>query len=320
MRAAIVESFEAPPRLGTFPEPHLAEGELLLSVRASALSNLVKAQASGKHYSAGSSFPFVAGNDGVGITESGERVYFFGPRSPWGAMAERTVVPAERTLVLPAHIDDVTAAALGNPGLASWGALIGRARLRRGEAVLVNGATGVSGQQAVQVARHLGARRVIATGRSRAALERLLTLGADEVIPLDQPEAALLARFRALLHEERVEVVLDYIFGPTAALILRAAGGHGSAKGEPRIRFVQIGSISGHSIPFAAEWLRSSGLELIGSGLGSLSSEEMFSSLRVMYEAFAERPMAIEIDAVPLAEVREAWGRTGGGRRVVFTL
>jgi NADPH:quinone reductase-like Zn-dependent oxidoreductase len=320
MRAAVVESFQKPPRYATFDEPSADAGELLLSVRAAALSNLVRAQASGRHYSAPGRFPFVAGNDGVGVTPEGQRVYFFAPRAPFGAMAERTVVAREGTLVLPDAIDDVTAAALGNPGLASWGALIGRARLQRGEAVLVNGATGVSGQQAVQVAKHLGARKVIATGRNRETLERLRGLGADEVIPLDQPEEALLGRFRAALREERVEVVLDYLWGPSAALILKSAGGHGAPEGEPRVRFVQIGAMSAPSTPVTAEWLRGSGLELLGSGLGSLSTTAMFEALRVMYAAYAQRPFAIDTRAVPLAGAEQAWGESESGTRTVFVV
>ena len=165
MNAAVVESFGKPPRYATFREPVPAEGEVLIRVRAAALSNLVKGQASGTHYSSGSELPFVAGNDGVGTLPNGDRVYFIGPRTPFGTMAEWSVVSARRTIQLPVGVDDVTAAALGNPGLASWGALIGRARLQPGESVLINGATGVAGQQAIQVAKILGARKVIATGR-----------------------------------------------------------------------------------------------------------------------------------------------------------
>ena len=160
MNAAVVESFGKPPRYATFREPTAGEGEALVKVRAAALSSLVKGQASGTHYSSGSEMPFVPGYDGVGTLPDGRRAYFFGPPAPFGAMAEWSVAAASRTILLPDAVDDVAAAALGNPGLASWGALRGRARLQPGESVLINGATGVAGQQAIQVAKHLGARRV----------------------------------------------------------------------------------------------------------------------------------------------------------------
>jgi NADPH:quinone reductase-like Zn-dependent oxidoreductase len=318
MKAAVVESFERPPRYATFREPNAGAGEVLVKVRAAALSNLVKGQASGKHYSSGSELPFVPGFDGVGTLPDGRRAYFFGPPAPFGAMAEWSVAVASRTILLPDAVDDVTAAALGNPGLASWGALLGRARLQPGESVLVNGATGVAGQQAIQVAKVLGARRVIATGRDEAALEKLRALGADETIWLRQADEALVDALRGAL--AGVDVVLDFLWGHSAECILAAAKGHGAPEGEPRIRYVQIGSISGETISLKGELLRSSGVELMGSGLGSLSAAAIGESLRRMYDVAASTGLKIETEAVPLADVEAAWGRAASGRRMVFTV
>jgi NADPH:quinone reductase-like Zn-dependent oxidoreductase len=318
MNAAVVESFGKPPRYATFREPGADAGGELVEVRAAALSNLVKGQASGRHYSSGGELPFVPGYDGVGTLPDGRRVYFFGPLAPFGAMAEWSVAPASRTMLLPDEVDDVTAAALGNPGLASWGALLGRARLQAGESVLVNGATGVAGQQAIQVAKYLGARRVIATGRDEAVLEKLRELGADETIRLHQPREVLVQAFRAAL--AGVDVVLDYVWGPSAECILEAAKGHGAPEGERRIRYVQIGAIGGDPISVKGEWLRSSGLELMGSGLGSLSAGAIMESLQAMYEAAASTGLKIDVEAVPLAEVETAWHRAESGRRMVFMI
>ena len=322
MRAAVVEDFKAAPRFAEFAEPEASEGELLLTVKAAALSNLVRAQASGKHYSSGDTLPLVPGNDGVGVTPEGRRVYFLGPRAPFGSMAERTAVASRMTIDVPESIDDVSAAALGNPALSSWGSLLGRARLERGEVVLVNGATGVSGGQAIQAAKRLGASRVIVTGRDTGRLEALRTMGADEVISLSQPEEALSEAFRAALRgggsRAGVNVVMDYLWGRSAELLLAAATGQGSMEGEPRIRYVQIGSISGDPISLRSGSLRSSGVELLGSGLGSLSGEAILDSLRRMFEAAAEGGITIETEAVPLAEVESAWTRQTGDRRLVF--
>ena len=136
MNAAVVESFERPPRYATFREPVAGDGTVLVRMCAAALSNLVKGQAAGSHYSSASEMPFVPGYDGVGTRLDGSRVYFFGPPAPFGAMAEWSVAVASRTVALPDYVDDATAAALGNPGLASWAALLGRARLQAGESVL----------------------------------------------------------------------------------------------------------------------------------------------------------------------------------------
>jgi NADPH2:quinone reductase len=282
------------------------------------LSNLVKGQAAGSHYSSASEMPFVPGFDGVGTLPDGSRVYFFGPPAPFGAMAEWCVVAASRTIPLPDYVDDGTAAALGNPGLASWAALLGRARLQAGESVLVNGATGVAGQQAIQAAKQLGARRVIATGRDREALEKLRGLGADETIWLRQSDEALVDSFRRTL--AGVDVVLDYLWGHSAECILAAAKGRGNPQGERRIRYVQIGSISGNAISLNADILRSSGVELMGSGLGSLSVTAIVQALTEMFDAAASTGLKIETETVPLSQVESEWGRTESGRRMVFTI
>jgi NADPH:quinone reductase-like Zn-dependent oxidoreductase len=315
MHAAMVEEFSSPPRYRETAAPVAGDGEVLLQVRGAALSNLVRGQANGQHYSSGKP-PFIAGNDGVGIAPDGTRCYFIGPRAPFGSMAEYTVVSQARTIPLPPNLDDAVAAALGNPGIATWGAMLGRAKLQPGEAVLINGATGTAGKQAIQVAKYLGASKIIATGRNPQSLEHLAGLGLDETIPLDQPEENLLRSFRAALAQ--VQVVLDYLWGPSAELMLKAAAGHGSPEGEPRIRFVQIGSISGDAITLAGGALRSGGIELLGSGLGSLSSQQLLQSLRTMFAATAKVQFEIDIERVPLAKVEEAWTRKGDDRRIVF--
>jgi NADPH:quinone reductase-like Zn-dependent oxidoreductase len=320
MNAAVVESFENPPRYATFREPTAGDGEMLIKVRAAALSNLVKGQASGKHYSSGGRMPLVPGYDGVGTLPDGQRAYFFGPPAPFGAMAEFSIAAVGRTILLPDAVDDVTAAALGNPGLATWGSLLCRARFQRGESVLVNGATGVAGQQAIQAARYLGARRVVATGRDEAALEKLRSLGADETISLRQSPEALAGAFRTALAD--TDVVLDYLWGESAECILAAAKGHGAPDGEPRVRYVQIGSISGDAISLKAEFLRSSGVELLGSGLGSLSAAAIVSALQAMFDAQAAGAgLKIDAEAVSLQKVEMMWNcAPPTGRRIVFTI
>jgi NADPH:quinone reductase-like Zn-dependent oxidoreductase len=317
MHAALVEDFSSPPRYREIPPPVPNQGEVLLKVRAAALSNLVRGQANGSHYSSGTTLPFTPGNDGVGVTEDGARVYFISPRAPFGSMAEYSVVSRAMTIPLSPHIEDAVAAALGNPGLATWGSLLGRAKLQPGEAVLINGATGIAGKQAIQVAKYLGASKIIATGRDQEALSGLPALGANQTISLSQPKEDLVRSFRSALRESGVQVVLDFLWGPSAEAILAAAAGHGNPEGEPRIRFVQIGSISGNTITLPAGLLRSSGVELLGSGLGSLSSQAILQSLSTMFAAESKVRFAIDVDPVPLSKVEEAWTRKEESR-IVF--
>ncbi len=317
MRAAVVHSFDHPPRYDSFPEPAAGAGEALLEVRAAALSPLVKAQAAGKHYSSEATFPFIPGVDGVGRLADGSRVYFAFPLRPYGAMAERVAVAARLRAPVPDAVDDATAAAIANPGMSSWAALTSRARLVPGETVLVNGATGAAGGLAVQIARHLGARKVIATGRNPARLAALPDLGADVVIPLGAPAEEVAAAFRREIGAG-VDVILDYLWGPPAEHLLAAIARTGGTEGAPRIRYVQIGSSAGATIPLPGATLRSSGLELLGSGLGSCSHADLVAAVGAMLEAVVPAKLRIEVETAPLAEVESAWARETGERRLVF--
>ncbi len=196
MKAAIVPGAGQAPVYGDFSAPAPADGENRIRVSAAGLSPLVRGRASGVHYSSSGRFPVVVGVDGVGRLDDGSRVYFFLPREPYGAMAEQTVVPLARCVMLPDALDDVTAAAIANPGMSSWAAYTERARLKAGETVLVNGATGASGRLAVQIAKHLGAKKVIASGRNAEALKCVAALGADVTIELVADDAAMESAFR----------------------------------------------------------------------------------------------------------------------------
>src|ERR1700679_3130847 len=184
MKAAIVVEAGKAPIYGEFGEPVPAVGEVQVTVSAAALSNVVKSRASGTHYSSSGDLPFVVGIDGVGRLDDGRRVYFVLATPRFGAMAERTVGRPGQCTPLPDDLNDVPAAAIANPGMSAWAALKERGKLAAGETVLVNGATGTAGRLAVQIAKYLGARRVVATGRNTEALERLAGLGADVTIQL----------------------------------------------------------------------------------------------------------------------------------------
>jgi hypothetical protein len=91
MHAALVDSFGIPPRYGEIAQPDPAEGDVLVHVNAAALTNLVRGQANGTHYSSEAVFPAIPGNDGVGTLPDGTRVYFVGPEpGPWPSGAPST--------------------------------------------------------------------------------------------------------------------------------------------------------------------------------------------------------------------------------------
>ncbi|BAM92209.1 quinone oxidoreductase [Bradyrhizobium oligotrophicum S58] len=317
MKAAIVRHAGQTPTYGDFESPVASAGEHLIDVSAAAISPLTRGRASGTHYSSDNAFPFVPGIDGVGRREDGGRVYFVLPRAPHGAMAEQTVVPAARCLPLPADLDDITAAAIANPGLSSWAALKERARLRTGETVLINGATGISGRLAIQIAKHLGAAKVIATGRDSAALHELAALGADATIALVEDGEALERSFKPHV-AAGVDIVLDYLWGPSAQRLLIAAAR--AATGTVPIRFVQIGSASGGDITLPSAALRASPITLMGSGIGSIPLERLVALTAELLQAAVPAGLRVAVDPAPLSDIDQSWTRESGHRRTVMTM
>jgi NADPH2:quinone reductase len=318
MNAAVVHSFDAPPRYTTFADPVAADKEQLVTMSAAGLHPIVKALANGTHYASSGEFPFIAGIDGVGKLEDGTRVYFGIARSPFGTFAERALAASWICLPLPATVDDVTAAGIANPAMSSWAALTARARFSVGESVLILGATGVAGQLAVQIAKRLGARRIVAAGRNPQALEKLKALGADAVISLNQDQPSLTSALRTEIAEAGIDVVLDYLWGQPAELLLQAISQKGLRKASARIRFIQIGESAGKTIPLSAATLRSSGLELLGSGLGSASLDQIRQALTDFFQVAAKEPFQFHTKAAPLRDVEALWNNAEVGTRLVF--
>ena len=318
MRAAVVSAFDAPPNYANFDDPVAAEGELAVTVTAAGLHPIVKALANGTHYGSTGELPFVPGVDGAGRLEDGTRVFFGAARSPFGTFAERTLAANWMCIPLPEGLDDATAAGIANPAMSSWVALKARAKFVAGESVLILGATGVAGQLAVQIAKRLGARRVIAAGRNPQALEKLKALGADAVISLDQEHDPLVAAFKSETAEAGVDVVLDYLWGHPAECALEAISQKGLRKAAPRVRYVQIGSSAGGTISLAAASLRSSGLELLGSGFGSASLIQIRTAVEEFFKTAAREPFQFNVKTAPLSEIESLWNSPEQGTRLVF--
>lgn len=317
MNAAVVDSFSAPPRYATFSEPSPQSGELLVTVTAAGLHPIVKALASGKHYGSTAQFPFIPGLDGVGRLADGSRVFFAATHRPWGSFAERTLTTRAMSLPVPGTLDDSTVAALMNPGMSSWAALSERAHFHSGESVLIQGATGSAGRLAVQICKRRGASQIVVTGRDAAALDELHSLGADAVIHLTQERPALVTAFREALATRKVDVILDYLWGPPAEALLEAIGQKGLDHETRRIRYIQIGSAAGATIPFPAATLRSSGLEILGSGFGSVPIDRIFASLAAFLDEAARESFDVRVNAVPLRDLEKFWNAPENAR-IVF--
>jgi NADPH:quinone reductase-like Zn-dependent oxidoreductase len=316
MKAAIVTGAGQAPIYGDFSDPVPSQTESRVAVSASALSPLARGRASGAHYSSSGHFPLVAGVDGVGRLDDGRRVYFVLPRAPFGAMAETTVVASAQCVAIPDGLDDVTAAAIANPGISSWAAYTERAKLKAGETVLINGATGAAGRLAVQIAKYLGAKKIIATARNAEALHSVAALGADVILLLIAEDASLERDFKTQF-ALGVDVVIDYLWGKSAETLLRAA-----AKAAPDavpIRFVQVGSASGADIMLPSAVLRSSAIKLMGSGIGSVPVDRLLGAISNLFQAVVPAGLTIATQCVPLAQLEQVWSHASGVPRIVFT-
>ena len=316
MKAAVVWEVGKSPVYSEFEEPIPHEDEVCVHVTASARTNFTKVRATGRHFSFAAHPPFVVGIDGVGKLDDGSRVYFLFPRIPFGGMAERTVVHSSQCIGVPESVDDMTLAAIADPGMAAWAALEARAKLMVGETVLVNGATGSAGRMAVQIAKHLRAKKIVATGRNQEVLNTLLSIGADEVIPLDHDGKASEYEFREQF-KQGIDVVLDYLWGPSAEQILVAAS---AAKGTMPIRFVQIGTTSAPNITLPGVVLRSSAIQMMGSGIGSIALEEIILILSKLMQAASEDGFHIATRELPLSGIGEAWSTDTATPRIVLTM
>ena len=317
MNAAVLRATNQPPHCETFAEPVAKENEVIVHVRAAALKPIDKQMASGSHYAAFRELPVVCGMDGVGCLDDGTRVFFARPRAPYGSMAQRTVVSRSHCFPIPDDIDDDIAAAIVNPGLSAWGALVWRAQLTRGETVLILGATGVTGQIAIQTAKLLGAGRVIAAGRNEQVLNTLHDLGADTIIHLDKPGQNLTEAFA---RDTDFDVIMDYLWGPPTEALLAAVARTDLKPATSRIRLVEVGESAGPAISLPASVLRSSRLEILGAGSGNAaaSPERWAEAVKQLMSNVACGALRINTERVPLEEVENAWNREQRGRRTVL--
>ncbi|MCJ1385231.1 hypothetical protein MMC17_008352 [Xylographa soralifera] len=303
MHAAQVFSWGSAPQYNPVPLPAPPSDPSLvqLKVLATGLHRVVRSRASGKHYSSGT-LPHDVGIDGVGLTPDGQEVYFATIATGGGSYSDLVTVPKEDTAPLPAGADRIKIAALVNPGLSSWMALRCRCEnLPEGFSVLIMGVTSASGRLAVQVARALGAARVVGVARDVHAMEAL------ELDGMVQLKGAGETDWKGV---GGVDVVLDYVYGPPAVEFLKSLG-----RGR-RVQYVHIGSLAGElEIMLPGAVLRSTDLTIRGSGQGSFGGREMRREARGLVEAIGKFGKE-KIRVCELKDVEKVWGASG--ERVVF--
>lgn len=323
MKAAVMYQKGELPQYVDFPEPIAQnDDEVLVTVKAVAIKHFDKGRANGKHYSSDGPGEGgrVIGGDGVCLLEDGTKIYGMGVS---GMLAEKATIHKDRIVKLPKELDDAIAAALPNAVIGAAMGLRFKADIQPGDVVLINGATGFTGRVAVQIAKHYGAKKVIATGRNQQSLNDLLMLGADEIVSVVQDDEQFKAQLIAIHKQTPIDIVIDYLWGHTAEMILACLKGDGAFTN--RVRYVSVGSMAGDLIQLSAANLRSVNLQLTGSGLGAWSKQQvglLFKEiLPEMFALAAEGKLTVKTINVKMEGIAELWNLdVPDGQRLVVTI
>jgi NADPH:quinone reductase-like Zn-dependent oxidoreductase len=317
MNAAVVTNFEQPPHYMEFqaPEP-AAPDQVEVEVLAAGLHPRVRSGAGGRHYMSGGVLPMIPGVDGVGRRPDGKLVYFVATGDVIGTMAERAVIDASRAIELPDGADVAKIAAAMNPAMSSWVALRRRVPLHPGQSVLILGATGNAGTMAVQVAKLLGAGRVVGAGRDAGRLDAVTAAGADAVVQLGF-DAEMTADALADAAAE-VDVVIDYLWGEPAERAMMALLTARSDRSR-LLEWVQIGAVAGPTLELPSVALRSANLRIQGNGQGAVSTAVYVAELPSLVAEIDAGRIAVDAKSEPLADVERVWLQAAvPGQRVVL--
>jgi len=294
-------------RLEEMPDPVPGRGEVLLRVHATALNHADLHQVRGG-YPPPPGESTIPGLEAAGVVESvGDGVEGWRPGDramallAGGGHAEKVAAPVGQLLPIPEPLSFVDAAAIPEVGVTAWTNLVHEGGLQRGETVLITAAASGVGSFAVQLARELGA-RVLVAGRSPERLQTLLPLGAEAALPLG-PE--LPARVRELTGGEGAHLVIDLVGGEAIAQHLDCL--------RERGRLVLVGLLGGGQATVSLFSLMRRRLRLVGSVLRARSRQEK-TSLVAAFGAFAvprlaDRRLRPVVDRVlPFARIAEAYG------------
>ena len=316
MPAAVLVRYGAPPQYQPRQMPRRGEGQALIRVSAAPISPLDLLCASGRSYFGQPPLPYIPGTQGVGtVVEAttlapGQRVWFScdaGMKPGDGSMAAFCVIDEPAALTLPDDVADDLVAALGLSAVAAWMALTWRGQLQPGEQVLVLGASGAVGQVAVQMARVLGAGRVIAASRDPAGLERALARGADAAVDLSGDDVDELHRRMVAACDGPLHLVIDPLCGLPGEAAIRALGNGG--------RLVNFGSSAGPSAHFESATVRSRVLTILGYTNNALTQQQKAEALRTILAHAAAGRCTVDRETLPLARAAEAWERQAASAR-----
>jgi NADPH:quinone reductase-like Zn-dependent oxidoreductase len=310
VRAAVVAELGRPPDVVERADPVVREGEAVVEILAAALNPLDVNVGAGRFYGGHPPLPYVPGAEGVG--RLGDRqVWVFGGgigTNRDGTFAERVAAPTDALLSVPDGADPAVAAALGIGGVSGWLPLVWRAPVRTGETVLVLGATGAVGLIAVQAAKLLGARSVIAVGRKRDRLERAEQLGAERSVVLDEA-------FGDALQDacpDGIDLIFDPLWGEPLATALGVA--------KPRARILHMGQSAGPTSILPSGTVRGRELEILGYSTFTAPRDVLEREYGRLVEHVSAGRIVIDVERVPLTDTAAAWERQARGAATKIVL
>ena len=210
MRAIRMEEFGGPEvlELVEVDQPEPGDGEVLIRVSRAGL-NYADTHQRTNSYLAPATLPLVPGAEVAGVREdTGQRVVALVGN---GGYAQYATAPATLTFPIPDGVDDATALAVLLQGLTAWHLYRTSAQIRPGESVVVHAAAGGVGSLAVQLAKPMGAGRVIAAASSEEKRALALELGAD--VAIDAGAEGMTERLEAANEGRKVDVVLEMAGG-----------------------------------------------------------------------------------------------------------
>ncbi len=323
--AVVVETPGEAPAVRRREPPSPRSGELAIRVSAAPIAPLDLLCATGRSYFGVPATPYVPGVQGVGTVEqgtadipAGTTVWFAtsaGMAPGDGSMRAVAIAPERDVVRLPGSADPALVAALGLSGVAAWMSLTWRGQVAAGEQVLVLGAGGVVGQAAVQLARTLGARRVLAAARSAGARDRAQRLDPDALVEIDDADGVetLAARIRDAC-DGPLDLVVDPLYGIPCAAALSVL--------RPQGRLVNLGGSAGELAPITSSMLRGQSLQVLGYTNNELTPDQRRDALlHVVDEASAGR-LHVAHEVGPMGQATDAWRRQSSGQaagRIVLT-
>jgi NADPH:quinone reductase-like Zn-dependent oxidoreductase len=293
MRAIVVHEGGGPDvlKLEEVPDPAATNGQVLVRVEAAAVNHFDINQRMAPEMT-GASLPFTPGRDAAGTrVDTGERVLVTG--AP-GAYAELLAAPAEDVRPIPDSLDFARAAALGVVYKTAWAALAD-VELKAGETLLVQAGSSGTGQAAIDIGRHLGAKIYATAGSSKH--DRLREVGAEPLAYDDER-----------IPELGADVVFDPVLGEALERSLTAL--------VPRGRLVTCGALDTPMASVNMWAVVGKRLRIIGSGAGSVTPEQLDHLIELVAKGELrgpvvdrELPLAQAGEAHRLIENRETFGK-----------